>query len=697
MFNSIFQIKNILSIPNEIVLFRYIDEDSAMAIDSSMKLYNIELRNFTITNTIELQIDKNSVLKIMSDSNDELLISTKNGNVAVYNLNNHKSINLKRVVKDEIIDIRFSKDHSYFVIKNKDDKLFIFLARSKNYIFSVSNYTNSKLVKHFFSLDSKLFVMTYENGQIFVFDTFDHSQVAEFRVNGVVSDGFVYDDNYKIFLTLKDSKYSFCSFDIVTNSIIVPKYTIEDIATCYTDSTHSTVMLGTKKGLVYLVELSSLDMLYNFFFESAISRVFINEKLIIIVLENNQIYFFDKNYNLKVVLETLYSKEYKKSFDYINENIFLYMNQTVLLLTNKLWEKLLQKIVYFIGEDNQYLADRIAQPILTIQSKKETYDAILSQKNIAIEFNKSLKSRDLKTAYSLAYKYPFLKYSLSYIKIEEEWENIYSSIEKNILLKTPKNKILDLAKPYKEIEFKYQKILNLISNSDILITTQESFNNAQLYLFYKYHEKYPFLKDTNHWKKSYEIGRKLYSKLFKLEVDSKLFKDIYGYLKYFPDFKNRSEQLKIKLDIISILNKAIESNDKKFIFHLANSKQYLKQTSQYLEVVKASENEFHLFVNMVHSRVFEEAYKIISTYFQIDSLYEKIYDYMKLYYMIEIKTLPSNQVNLALELYKNHFGEDDNFLHLLKFFNKTNIDVVISNKKIHKFYKSILEFNKTYV
>ncbi|NLO17053.1 MAG: WD40 repeat domain-containing protein [Arcobacter butzleri] len=612
MFNSIFQIKNILSIPNEIVLFRYIDEDSAMAIDSSMKLYNIELRNFTITNTIELQIDKNSVLKIMSDSNDELLISTKNGNVAVYNLNNHKSINLKRVVKDEIIDIRFSKDHSYFVIKNKDDKLFIFLAQSKNYIFSISNYTNSKLVKHFFSLDSKLFVMAYENGQIFVFDTFDHSQVAEFRVDGVVSDGFVYDDNYKIFLTLKNGIYSFCSFDIVKNSIITPKYTIEDIATCYTDSTHSTVMLGTKKGLVYLVELSSLDMLYNFFFESAISRVFINEKLIIIVLENNQIYFFDKNYNLKAVLETLYSKEYKKSFDYINENIFLYMNQTVLLLTNKLWEKLLQKIVYFIGEDNQYLADRIAQPILTIQSKKETYEAILSQKNIAIEFNKSIKSRDLKTAYSLAYKHPFLK-------------------------------------------------------------------------------------DTNHWKKSYEIGRKLYSKLFKLEVDSKLFKDIYGYLKYFPDFKNRSEQLKIKLDIISILNKAIESNDKKFIFHLANSKQYLKQTSQYLEVVKASENEFHLFVNMVHSRVFEEAYKIISTYFQIDSLYEKIYDYMKLYYMIEIKTLPSNQVNLALELYKNHFGEDDNFLHLLKFFNKTNIDVVISNKKIHKFYKSILEFNRVYV
>jgi cellobiose-specific phosphotransferase system component IIA len=448
----------------------------------------------------------------------------------------------------------------------------------------------------------------------------------------------------------------------------------------------------TAAGMVFLINLESLEVIYSFVFDSPTSKVFINNDVIVITLKNDQIYFFDKKHNLSQALVKLELKEFKNAFDLISENIFLYMNPKILQHLNNAWVELFKRAVHFIGEDKESLAIRMLEPFFAMKSKKDIYNHVINNKEYAIRFNNAVRERDLKVAYDLANAYEFLKHSLNYIKLEENWDESFMRAEKLLSGKVAADQILTITKPYLEIPQKYQIISEMIRNSDLFLKAEEAIKNRQFYLFYKYCEKFPALKQSTFGKKADELGKKLYEKLLITERNSAEFESLVEYLKHFPDFKSKVELLKAENSIIQMFSKAKQDDNIKLIYHLIHANPFLKTTSIYRQLIEDTEKDFQSFTAVVYELGFEAAHKIISKYFNIDMLYPKIYDYMKLYYMLQIKTFNTSQVEQALRAYKKVFGDDDILVYLTRHF-KQNTPTIQKVQQIHnKFNTSILQY-----
>ncbi|MDY0320223.1 MAG: WD40 repeat domain-containing protein [Arcobacteraceae bacterium] len=693
MFNNpIFHIEEVIAIPSKIILFRQINDELIMLIDENMILYKINAKDYKIIDKTQLELTKDDILAISLDTKNEFLYATKGGGLYLYDINTNHTKPIELIFDHEIVDIRFSRDGQYFVTKCSQSHLAIFDNKLKKFIYAIDNQTSTKLLKHFFSLDSQILVLVYENGQVFVFDTFTHSMITSYTIEGHATDGFVYDNNSKIFITAIDGGYPFCSYDLLSNKLTKTSATMKNATSCYTDKSHTTAILGTAAGMVFLINLESLEVIYSFVFDSPTSKVFINDNLVVVTLKNDQIYFFDKKYNLTQALIKLELKEFKNAFDLISENIFLYMHPKILQHLNNAWEELFKRAVHFIGEDKESLAIRMLEPFFAMKSKKDLYNHVLNNKQYTIKFNNAVKERDLKVAYDLANAYEFLQHSLNYIKLEENWDESFMKAEKLLSSKVPADQILTITKPYLEITEKYHIISEMIRNSDLFLKAEEAIKNRQFYLFYKYCEKFPALKQSTFGKKADELGKKLYEKLLVTERNSAEFENLIEYLKHFPEFKSKVELLKAENSIIQMFSKAKKDDNIKLIYHLIHANPFLKTTSIYRQLIEDTEKDFQSFTAVVYELGFEAAHKIISKYFNIDMLYPKIYDYMKLYYMLQIKTLNGIQIEQALRAYKKVFGDDDILVYLVRHF-KQNTPTIQKVQQIHnKFNTSILQY-----
>ncbi|QOG11582.1 WD40 repeat domain-containing protein [Arcobacter sp. FWKO B] len=694
MYNdSIFHIEEIISIPSKVRFLRQINDELILVVDSDMILYKVHAKEYKIYDQIQLDLPKDEVTSIVADNKNEFIYSLKGGGLFIYDINNHNKKPIDTIINNDVVDIRFSRDGQYFVVKYTNSHLSIFDNKLKKFIYTIQKQSDAKLIKHFFSLDSQILVLIHEDGSVVVFDTFTHSKIATYSITGHATDGFVYDDNTKIFITTVEGEHAFSSFNLISKTLTTTTSSLKNAVSCYTDKTHTTAICGTTSGMVFLINLQTLEVITTFVFDSSTSKVFINDNLIVILLDNNQIYFFDKNYNLSQALIKLELKEFKSAFELISQNIFLYMNPKVLEHLNNAWEELYKRALHFIGEDKESLALRMLEPFFAIKSKKDIYNYVIQNKQYAIDFNNAVKERDLKTAYDIAKEYEFLQHSLNYMKLEESWDEAFMKAEKLLSSNVQADQILTITKPYLEINQKYQIISEMIKNADLFLKAAESIKNRQFYLFYKYCEKFPSLKISTFGRKADELGQKLYEKLLQTPRNSSEFESLIEYLKHFPEFKTKVEAIKTESAIEQMFTKAKNDDNIKLIYHLIHANPFLKSTKTYRQLIADTEKDFQIFTAVVYEKGFESSYKTISKYFSIDMLYHKIFDYMKLYYMLQIKTLPKEQLSKALFNYKRLFGEDDILMHLSKHFLVAMPQATVVKQLQQKFHPSILQYD----
>lgn len=693
MFNNpIFHIEEIITLSSKIKLFRQINDGLIIVIDENMLLYKIDSKNYKIYEQTQLTLDKDSVISISVDNKDEFLYSTKGGGLQTYDLNTNITKSIELIFSEDILDIRFSRDGQYFVTKTSNSHLHVFDNKLKKFIYTIENKTNDKLIKHFFSLDSNLLVLVYENGYVCVFDTFTHNIIKSYYISGIATDGFVYDNNSKIFITTTDGDSPFSSYDLYTNELKKSDSNLKNATSCYTDKTHTTAICGTPSGMVFLINLHNLEIIYSFVFDSNTSKVFINDKIIVILLGNGQLYFFDKNYNLSQSLIKLELKEFKNAFDLISQNIFLFMQPKVIKHLNEAWSELYKRALHFIGEDKESLALRMLEPFFIIKSKKNTYQNVIEHKEYAIKFNNAVKTNNFKVAYDLAEAYPFLKHSLNYAKMEESWDEAFIKAERLLSDNVSAEQILNITKSYLEIPQKYQIINEMIRNSDLFIKATQAIKNRQFYLFYKYCEKFPALRQSTFGRKADELGQKIYEKLLNIDQSSTEFESLVEHLKHFPDFKIKADALKTESSITQMFSKAKQDDNIKLIYHLINANPFLKTTNTYKQLIKDTQKDFQTFTIIVYEQGFDAAHKIISKYFNIDMLYPKIYDYMKLYYMLQIKSMENIPIDIAITKYKRVFGDDDILLYLCKKYKQNTPNIQKMNQIHSKFNSSILHY-----
>jgi len=242
-------------------------------------------------------------------------------------------------------------------------------------------------------------------------------------------------------------------------------------------------------------------------------------------------------FNLKNLLESAY--------ELIKKNPFLKRTDTYKLLEER-WNKYLLLTQKKFEEGETEIAKQILGPYLKIPLKRAIVQSMFNDFSEFEKFKQAVLNRKFTVVYSLANKYPYLKSTIYYKKMEDEWEKVFNKTKKLILVKGREDEIKELLKPFRGITNKTPFIQSLFNEKQLYTLLAQKLAKKEFQDFFALVNRYPFLSDSEEYKKAIEYSKKLLKEvkiLLKKGEYSKVIK-ILDILKEFPKMKEKVEELR---------------------------------------------------------------------------------------------------------------------------------------------------------
>ena len=446
---------------------------------------------------------------------------------------------------------------------------------------------------------------------------------------------------------------------------------------------------------ISLYDMDAYELLINDFiklFEQPSSIEYIPEtNYLIIGTVDGGIYFYDVLKDEKNLIEYMKKNDYESAYKLVYENPFLKKTLAYQQLEEK-WEKSLEVAQKKLEENEVDIAKQILAPFLKVSSKRAMVNSLLNDFSEFSKFKEAISNKKYPFAYSLAIKYPYLKSTIYYQKMEDEWKKMFNKAKKLILVKGKEDEVRKLLKPFRGITSKTLLIQSLFNERQLYTLLAQKLAKKEFQAFFRIINRHPFLAESDEYKKAIIFSENLLKQAKSFLKKSNFSKviEIVDILEEFPQMVDEVKELKDQANVLLMFQRVLATNDLNEIEKFVKKYPFLEEVEDYKAIEKAWMDKFY------KAEIYSAKGDVLSilnelqNYMQIEDKRIKIGQLIKSAYLYQFLSLLAKQAksknvsNLIKKGVKNYikiFGFDIEIGDVVEKAKKLNIEIDLSDIK----------------
>jgi hypothetical protein len=401
------------------------------------------------------------------------------------------------------------------------------------------------------------------------------------------------------------------------------------------------------------------------------------------------VYFYYLYEDEKKLAEMIEKNEYESAYRLVTQNPFLKNTKTFESLEEK-WNKLLALAQKKFEKGETDLAKQILSPFLKIPSKRSLVQSLFNDFSEFEKFKKAVMNLKYPLAYSLVTKYPYLKNTVYYKKMEDDWRKVFNKAKELIFQKGREDEVRELLKPFRGVTEKTPFIQSLFNEKQLYQMLTQKLLRKEFSDFFSMINRFPFLSDSEEYHKAIKYGENLIKKAKELlkEGEYKKVVNIADILEEFPMFKEETQDLKEKAKTLLEFHRILATNDLNLVEKFVKAHPFLEDTEDYRALErewrdKVEESEFYAAKGDVKT-ILEE----LRDYMDVSDKRIKIGQLVKSAYLQQIISLlakaakgknVSKYFEKAVKNYIRIFGFDMEISDLIDKAKKLKIQINLDN------------------
>ncbi|WP_456479976.1 WD40 repeat domain-containing protein [Nautilia sp.] len=313
------------------------------------------------------------------------------------------------------------------------------------------------------------------------------------------------------------------------------------------------------------------------------------KEMLIVGTTDGGLYFYDLLEDEKKLNEYIEKNAFEKAYELIYKNPFLKRTDAFEKLEEK-WNKILLIAQKKFEKGETDLARQILSPFLKIPSKRTLVQSLFNDFSEFEKFKKAVLSLKYPLAYSLVNKYPYLKNTVYYRKMEDDWHKVFNRAKELIFQKGREDEAREILKPFRGVTEKTPFIQTLFNEKQLYKMLAQKILKKDFGEFFSMINRFPFLIDSQEYKKAISYGENLIKKAkeFLKAGDYKTVINISDILRKFPMFKEEAEELRERANLLLEFHRVLATNDLRLIERFVKEYPFLEDTDDY----KKLENEW---------------------------------------------------------------------------------------------------------
>ena len=444
---------------------------------------------------------------------------------------------------------------------------------------------------------------------------------------------------------------------------------------------------------VSLYSMESYEIISDEFIkilESPSKLEFIAERnLLAVGTFDGDVYFYDLFEDEKKLENFIQSNKFTDAYELVSKNPFLKLTKTYEELENK-WNKLLNFAQKKFEKGETDLAKQVLTPFLKIPSKRSLVQSLFNDFTEFEKFKKAVLNIKYPLAYSLATKYPYLKNTLYYKKMEDDWKRAFNKAKELIFQTGKEEEVKEILKPFRGVSEKTPFIQSLFNEKQLYQLLLQKLQKKDFSDFFNLIARYPFLSDSEEYEKALKYGDMLLkrAKEFLEKGDYKRVMNITEILSGFPMFKAEAEDLRKKAMTLLEFHRILASGDLNSIDKYVKEHPFLEDVNDYRKLEREWRDKFQ------QSEIYAAKGNVISIldnlkdYLSIEEKRKKIGQLIKSAYLQQIMSLlikakkgekVDDLFKKAVKNYITLFGFDMEISDLVETAKKLKIDIKLDH------------------
>ncbi len=561
--------------------------------------------------------------------------------------------------RNDIYNIRFSKNGKYMVSGGEDGKVFIFAMPNFNianilpprpdYISNIHLGKKQKLVVY----------SSYDNTNC-IFDMSVNKIIGEFETNAVAEDMTFFDDDSKIFFVCSNGESGI--YDISQKNL--------DIKANY-DSWLTRVGMTKDDNFAYIgtreKALNYLDLEKN---KHAFSVELDNDGIASMRVIDARLYLGFASGYLEIFDLTRFEAEFNnavakgdlKSACEIAEshNISFKSFKNYIALKDNLWAEAFKNAQDSLTQNpaQENFAKIVADLRIFFEDseKKEAFDEFSRNIGAAKELRDAINAKDYGLCYKIIGENAYLKETYEFERLENLYDEAFDSAKALLLQNTPEdlNKATEILKPWQAVPSKKETINILLRNAAKFKEADRLFKAKQFGDFFKLSESFRAIKTTTNYKKALVFGEQILATINELEAkgaNEKALELLEILLKFVPfqaTALERKNTILLKLEFLGLY----QAKDFTKIYSQIPKYNSIKGLAEYINLTNYFNDIFERALNYATDGNGEAVYREVEQYLNIAFFKDKIESIFNISYI--------NEIDNALESLESSKSSDSN-------------------------------------
>lgn len=521
-----------------------------------------------------------------------------------------------------------------------------------------------------FSDDSTLVCASSFDNITMIYDIDRARPHCAFELDDTVERAFFFDGGSRLFFVTRGGSCGIYDLQDKQQISLMHHFTNWPIAIKKTDD-EKFAIVGTKGERLYVIRLSDNSVALNVKLEnpSGIASMEIRNGKLSLGFTDGFVDVVDFNHGVDELEAYLKIGDYQRAAAMLKKNCFLVIYPTLLERFEQGWKEILPKAIAMITKNMVDAAYRLAKPFLDDEKRAGEFEFYISQKNEVAQFLDALETKEFAKAYALAKTSQYLTKLSAYRNLEDYWYRCFAQAKKLLAEDATLNKAKaqELLKPFAQVEEKKNAIMNLLTNS-------AKFKEAELHIkaknfksYFVLCDKYPFLKDTDIYKKTLMLAESILEKIMIFEKENKLAEAVAatetlrGFTPYEKAANERINFIKTKQLFMDSYGMRKDSSFLVRAYDLAVKYEILQTTKEFHVMYDEFKAVFSRIESNVHTMKPYQVLSAFGPYAKVDYWRGKISQMMRISYLDEIKSMHGKQdsnTKKAVDVFTNLFGKD---------------------------------------